>query len=195
MAYPSIQGAFVKCSRLLRSLMPSAIIGEGVILLGAISSSIHEDDTVISLIPHARPRPALLIQHGLVRFLRHVRRAIRDPPITEDQAGALAHLRQSSYVILEVDLEFDDIRLELDEIPRVVLGEVTQPTSHADYGRHLRDKEHLETALGEVLLNGLKGSALAGTRTTSQRDAVDRIFLVSDELGTDAFQAERRGSL
>jgi hypothetical protein len=155
MSYPSIQRPLIQRSGLFRSLMSGCIIGQGIKFLCAVGSSIHEDDTVVPLVPHPRPRPSLLVQYCLVRFLGHVCRAIGYPPVAEDQTGAFTHLCQFSDVILDIYLEFDDIRLELNDVPRVVPGEVREPSSHADYGRYLGNKEHLETAFGEVFLNGL----------------------------------------
>jgi hypothetical protein len=163
---PRIERPLIQRPRLRRSLMPGSVVGEGVILLGAIGRSVHEDDAVVSLVPESGPRPPLLVEHGLVGLLGHVGGAVGDSAVAEDEAGTLAHLGHAGDIVLEVDLELDDVRLELDDVARVVLPEVTQPSRHSHDGRHLRHRQHPETTLGEVLLDRLEGSALARTGTT-----------------------------
>ena len=127
----------------------------------------------------------------MVRFPWHVGRAVRNAPIREYQARRLAHLRQSRDIILEVHLELDDPGLKLNDVLGVVSREVAHPAAEGDYRWHFRHDQDLEPALGEVLLDGLEGSALSGTRAARQRDAVYRVFLVSLELVADAVEAER----
>ena len=68
MSNPSIQSSPIQRPRLFRSLVPGSIVGKSIVLLGAISRSIHEDNAVISLVSEARPRPPLLVKHRLIRF-------------------------------------------------------------------------------------------------------------------------------
>lgn len=129
MSDPSIEGSLVQSPRLLCSLVPGLVIGQRVIFLRPVCCSIHEDNAIIPLVPEPRPRPALLIQHSLVRLPRHIGRTIRNPPIRQYQTRRLAHLSQPSDIILEVHLELYDPCLELYDVLGVVFPEITHTAS------------------------------------------------------------------
>lgn len=192
MTDPCVEGALVQCAGLFCGLMSCLVVGQGVKLFSSVCCGVHEDNAVIPLVSQPRPRPSLFIKHSLIRFFGHIGRTICNPSIRKNQARSLAHLCQSSDIILKVHLELDYSSLELYHILGLVFREITEPASKGHYGWYFRDHENLEPALGEVFLDGFQGSAFSSTGTAGQSYAIDGILFVSLELATDSAEIESR---
>ena len=156
--------------RLLGRLEAHRVVGVRVELLGAVGGGHHVQHGVVPRVAHHHRRQVELVEQQLPLRVGHVRLAVHQPAVEEDDARPPRRLRLRGELVLERDLHLEQPLLEVEA--RRLVRRVRDPAGEEQRRRLGTQSTRKPSASSRVLSSVSR--RLAAARPTGEHHLVHR---------------------